>query len=568
MKLAVATACLGLCALHSVEGANQPWQFPTGGFPASSSICLLVTASGTPVFLCDRRRQPGAQLPGAAPPLSHWWQGSVQPLPGASSVAPLQRLSGAGAPLPPFQGPAELGPPSQFQFQQPHGIAGLPPFQHFGGDPGVVHLQQLRGAGPAPAVPPGPPGPPAVGMAGGLLGEPELVQHRTRVHPGSGLAVGSGQVGGAGLPPSASQGSWREFNTGRAVADLHAQVTRLFQRRGADGSWAYGGGEVVVPVENLLNVLVGMSKLIPAVIVFCEAERMQKAAALGGFPAVSAADSFPADQFYNQSTAYTRRVTGQLQALRDLLAAVLAPASSKESVAAEIQRFRAATADVKEVYQQGSQVSSAAVGAVLPYVSTCSFFPKGDPEGTYRLWSLVGARVSSTLRYLFHVLSAMRSMSSKLTELVSGEIQPRSLLDFSRLRPLSRAASYLETAEARSASAVRYFTDLVEAYKNHTQQQAAGTRRGEGRAHAGGGTTSASPPLPQMDDLTADDMEERAELSLLADDIPLEEAAADVPAHGDEQEAVQAAQEESSEWPHGEDSGDEDDKALQTVEAD
>ncbi|KAL8454721.1 hypothetical protein Emed_000093 [Eimeria media] len=581
MKLLVAWACVALTGLQTAEsGSGQPWQWT------------------------QQPGKPGAPQPSGQPQVPGWWQGapagqaqrqpsSLQQLPGAAG-APYQQPGAGGFPqfqnfqgasqmqqmpgmpaapslqqLPGVSGPAsipQLNVPASAQLQQASGVPTPAPVQQFAGGPGAAPLMQLPGAAGGPPLP-------QLGGGGGSLplfpgarmhSDVELVQQRTRV-PAGGVAasasLGSSGVGSFGQ--AAQGGTWRDSNTYAAIQELHAQVVRLFQRQGGEPGWAYGGAEVAVPVENLTNVLVELSKLIPAVIVFCETERMQKGPQVdplqgAGMHAAGRNVSFPADQFVVQGMAYARKVTAQLRALRDLLTSVLAPSASKETLTPEIKRFKSATADLKDVYQLGSQVASAAVGAVLPYVSSCSFFVRGESENTYKLWSLVSARFSSTLRYIYHVLAAVRSASSKLGELVSGEVQPRSLLDFSRLRPLSKAASHLKTAEARSASAVIYFNDLAAAYKRHTQLQAEGGSDLQ-RQHIGEDLEEAEKPLPE------EDAADNAELSLMADDLLDGEVPHPRMKDDDHAAILQTVQEEergSPDW-HG---GEDEDRMLQTVE--
>ncbi|KAL8432026.1 hypothetical protein ACSSS7_004901 [Eimeria intestinalis] len=587
MKLLVAWASLALTGLQPAESGagQQPWQWK------------------------NKPGQPGGQ-PSGQQQVPAWWQGmppnqrqpaGLPQLPSAPG-APYQQLGGGFPQFPNLQGSAQMpqkpGLPAPPFIQQPSGVPAAPPLQQLPGVPPSASIQQLSGlpqmgsvhhygggaAGSQALQLPAAPGGSALSQLGsggsrsfpaGLMHDDiELVQQRKRVPAGGVGAPGSlGTSGGGTFGQAAGGGTWRDSNTFIAVQELHAQVVRLFQRQGGEAGWAYGGSEVAVPVENFTNVLMELSKLIPAVIVFCETERLQKgspqvnAFQAGGMHATNRNTSFPADQFVLQGMNYATKVTAQLRALRDLLTSVVSPSATKESLAPEIQRFRAATADLKDAYQMGSQVASAAVGAVLPYVSTCSFFVKGDSDSNYKLWSVMGARFSSTLRYIYHVLAAVRSASSKLGELVSGEVQPRSLLDFSRLRPLSKAASHLKTAEARSASAVRYFNNLAAAYKQHIQQ-AQGEGGSDLQQRRIGDDTDDEEKFPLEDDEV-----DRADFSLLADDLSVESEMPHPPGVQEDEQAaaLQTAQEEgrpSLALQHGEDSEDEDERLLQTVEGD
>ncbi|KAL8275364.1 hypothetical protein Esti_000686 [Eimeria stiedai] len=573
MKLLVAWACLALTGLQPAEsGATGKWTPQPGqpGVPPAGQPQVPAWWQGLPAG--QGQHASSHQLPGAAgAPYQQFAGGGFHPFQNLQGTAPMQQMPGTAAA--PFLQQLP-GAPAATSLKQLTGVPASPSMQPLPGLPTTPSLQQYAvGAAPTSQLQlPGAPGGTSHKQLAGGGGPPsrfpgalmhdglELVQHRTRV-PAASASLGSTGLGSFGL--AAEGGTWRDSNTFAAVQELHAQVIRLFRRQGRDTAWAHGGSEVVVPVENLTNVLLELSKLIPAVILFCETERLQKGPHVDPLQGArihsgSRNVSFPADQFVLQGMSYARRATAQLRAMRDLLTNILAASSSKESLGPEIQRFRAATADLKDVYQLGSHVASAAVGAVLPYVSSCSFFPKGDPEGTYKLWSLVGARFSSTLRYIYHVLAAVRSASSKLGELVSGEEQPRSLLDFSRLQSLSKAASHLETAEARSASTVRYFNELAAAYKQHIQEQAGGGSDFQQRRIGGDGEVSEKPSL------------DRAELSLLADDLSLDSEVPRRSMQDGKSEAVQQiAQEEgraSPEWQHLEDSGDEEDGMLQTAE--
>lgn len=363
-----------------------------------------------------------------------------------------------------------------------------------------------------------------------------LVQQRARVQPPAVLPQhdngSSGAVPGAvSMSTSAAAGLWRSSNTSRAVQELQVQVNKVFRRPGTGGNWGAPGYEVLAPVENLTSALTELSKLIQNVIAFCEAENLQKGFAEDGgrqqlqalqasTQAAAAASKFPVEAFVEQGRDYARRVTQQMRALRDMLNVVLAASSNKATVLREVQQFNAAVADSKEVYQLGSQVSSAAVGAVLPYLSTCSFFSKNGPHGAYRLWSLVGARINSSLRYMFQVLEVARKTSGRLLDLVSGKIQPQSLLDFARSKPFFRAAAYLETADARSVSAVSYFNELAAAFQQHTSFPALSRPH----AAAGGAESSSSHRHRHHLDLNDDeqqtfDEDAQAEFSLMAEDL-------------------------------------------------
>lgn len=352
--------------------------------------------------------------------------------------------------------------------------------------------------------------------------QPELVQQRARLPIGGAAAASDQNPSSAAIPPSGPIGLWRVSNTGRALQELLTQVNRVFQRPAGGAGWKNGGLEVVVPVANVTNALIELSKLIPAVISFCEAELTEQRSR-GEFGQMGqsishnygVASNFPVEAFIKQGSEYSRRVTDQLCAMRDLLSAVLAPSANRASILREVQRFNAVMADGKEVYQLGSQMSSAAAGAVLPYLSTCSFFSKGDPRGAYKHWSLVGARISSTLRYLYQALEVVRKVSGRLGDLVSGKIQPQSLQDFARSKPFFRAAAYLETAEARSVSAVSYFNELAAAYNSHTRSA---TFNPVGQSHEERGAYS-SPQRPGDDQDSVGVGELNAEMSLMAEDL-------------------------------------------------
>lgn len=179
--------------------------------------------------------------------------------------------------------------------------------------------------------------------------------------------------------------------------------------------------------------------------------------------------SFPVNESILQAMEYGKRASEQMRLLRDLIRAVWAQSSTKATVMRELQRFNMGMTNAKEIYQQGSQVSSAVAGAVLPYLSTCSFFSKTNTHEAYRLWFLVGARINSAQRYLHQALELVRKVAARLPELVAGKIPPQSLQDFARSKPFYRAAGYLESAQARSGSAVSYFNELAVAYNTHTQ---------------------------------------------------------------------------------------------------
>lgn len=323
-------------------------------------------------------------------------------------------------------------------------------------------------------------------------------------------------------PVTAEAGSrWINSKTGAGAQALLSQVDYLFHDSSDSMTWPHI--KVMVPVENLKNALMELSKLIRAVITYCDAEfSQQMSQGLPGQPGEplsslpSTADKFPVDAFISQGSKYARRMTDHMLALRDFLRAVTAPSVTKESAQREAERFKAATADIKEVFQDGYQVCNAAVGAVLPYASRCSLFPKNDPEGSNKLWSLVGARISSTLRYLYHVLKVMRVVSSKLVQHVAGKVPAQSLQDYARSRRLFRAATHLKTAEERSVSAVRYFNELAAAYATLTRPSAPSAAAQPDVKHEG----RVQPFL----DVQSVGTDINADLSLMQDDLDHENA--------------------------------------------
>ncbi|CDJ63966.1 hypothetical protein, conserved [Eimeria necatrix] len=377
-----------------------------------------------------------------------------------------------------------------------------------------------------------------------------LVQQRARVQPPQNGQV-EGHTGSSTLTASASSGLWKVSNTGRAVQELQQHVGAVLQRSSAGSGWGGETVEVVVPVENLTSALTELSKFIQSVMAFCEAESMQKGMQGGFSPArlpasqYGSAGRFPVDAFVTQAREYAQRVTAQVLALRDLLDAVFAPSATRASVARAVQQFSGSVMDCREVYQLGSQVSSAAIGAMLPFLSTCSFFAKNGAHGALRLWSLVGARINSALRYLFQVLEIIRKTAGRLVDLVSGKIQPQSLLDFARSKPFFRAAAYMETSEARSVSAVAYFNDLAAAFHNHTTSLSSGDV-----AHASEESVTQHSGAGDDVQQSVDADEGNADFSLMAEDLSPEPTQhLDVGIGEDRREDLQtAADEESFPW--------------------
>ncbi|XP_026192369.1 uncharacterized protein LOC34619408 [Cyclospora cayetanensis] len=352
----------------------------------------------------------------------------------------------------------------------------------------------------------------------------ELVQQRleAKTKPAGSVGVDQRAVPGAATSTAAAS-LWRASSTGQAVQELATRTFRVFQRP----STGWGGNsefpEVLVPAENVLNALVELSKLVQAVRAFCEAESTQRRLE-GDFAEMSqrmpnsagAASMFPVDAFIKQGHSYARRVTGHLRALRDLLNTVCASDSTRESVLRAVHVFNSTMSDTTKVYRLGTQLAGAAVGAVLPHVSTCSFFSKNGPRDAYKLLTLVNSRILSTLRYLYKASELSRKVAGELVDLVSGNIPPQSVQDFAGSQPFLRAASYLTTAEARSVSAVTYFNELAAAYKSHTAPSSLSSV---------GQTTGISPAdSPLGEDQQTIEYDQDV-LSLMADDLDIDGSA-------------------------------------------
>lgn len=474
MKITAVAVPLALLHTLSVLGSStppwQPWQ-PWGSQPMSVNQGVPGGESSQQQFggLSVWQQLPMAQLPLGMPAVQH----------------PL------GMPI--VQQP--LGMPV---VQQPLGVPAVPSI--------------------IPAIPQGAPTPLLRHQQFG--GREPLVQQRTRTPTRDSAAVKTNPQSVLAAPiTSYGSGNMHKTNTWRALQDLRDQVFRMFQR--PSGAASRYSLEVVIPAENIMNTLKELSRLTKSVVDFCEEERAQKGPQkqLGkvGKPMFHAnirADRFPVDAYVKQGTDYAARLTDHFRALKKLLSVLWNPSADKAIAVLEVQQFRQTVSDSKEVYQLGSQMANASVGAVLPYVNTCSFFSKtGSRPNPFKLWSLVSARITSTMRYLSHVVDVLRKLSGVLVELTAGKVEPQSILDFARTRPIIGATNYLQTAEARSLSAVRYFNDLVTAFNAHTQTPSSELAQSEAQ----------SDPITldeQIDDnqQTLDDAV-NAEFSLMAEDV-------------------------------------------------
>lgn len=468
--------------------------------------------------------QPGMVPPGGA---GGWWQG----------LPPPQQQNGGAVPMPPMQ-----------PIQKPQ-----------------VPLQQ------PPMVTGG-----AVNTAPSLLGT-GLVQQRARVQQAGLSQHDSHSSSGVPVGANAAAGLWKTSNTGRALYELLKEVRKCFGYAPGGGSW--GSNEAFGPVENLTKAFTGLSRLLQDVIDFCDTENMQKGLhdefgqhmhtpQAHGYGAAGAASKFPVEAFVEQASDYARRTTTQMRALLHLLESVWEGSPTRISVSRDVQKFNTVVADCKEVYQLGSQVVSAAVGAVLPYLSTCSFFSKNGPHGAYRLWSLVGARIGSALRYIFQCVEVLRKTSTRMVDLVSGKIQTQSLMDFARSKPFFRAAAYLESAEARSASSVNYLGELLTAFQSHTASFTTFPQ------HTNDGSHHHHLSFTDEDDQqTLNDDDGQAEFSLMAEDIgdlPPQQEQGGIGAPSDDdygREELQTSMDEPRfPWSSGPDAQEDLSNEMQTIE--
>lgn len=399
----------------------------------------------------------------------------------------------------------------------------------------------------------------------GLPGSHNLIQQRTR------LPAVSSSVGAVApvqsTPPTTSSGSgslWKHTRTYHALLTLNKQLSHSFHQRGG----IHGHNEVVAPMENIRNVFVELAKLVHGIVAFCEAEQRRAGEIHDPF------EGFPVGQFISQGEAYAKRASEHLRGMRELLSSVSAPNANKESVQRDVQRFKTTSEDAKEVYILGYQVSNAAAGAVLPLLATCSFFPKGDSEGTHRLLSFVNARISSTLRYIYQVVKVMRLALGTLVSLAGGKIEPNSVVDYAHSKALLKATKHLETAEARSVSAVRYFNDLAAIYSKHSEAQSGYNGRPPGAR--GGAVKEEMPPMRGEEDDAENELggnNNEEALSLMLDELGPD----DVRPQGGEQakfepyEAggyeLQTVDEGDGMWsPDKFEGGDADEDALQTFQ--